>query len=318
MKATTMALRASSVARTAKRRPWRVIWRLRWRMYVMLLPGFLLLAIFHYYPIWGIGIAFVEYNPVKGLLGSKFVGLYQFQRFLTTPSFPQLLRNTLVIAIGKIITGQLASLIFALALNEVRVVSYKRIVQTLTTLPNFLSWTIVGGILIIVLSGSGFVNRGIAVLGLPPVRFLSNPRVFPFTLIFSETWKGFGWGAVIYLAALTAINPELYEAAAVDGAGRWTRLLRITLPGIQPTIILLSCLSLGGILNAGFEQILVLVNPVVYSTGDVLDTYVYRVGLLQAEWSLGTAVGLLRGVVGLVLIELSWWLAGKFANYRIF
>ena len=322
MKETTVAFqptaKAESAARWKKRRPFRVIWKRHWRLYLMMLPGFALAAVFNYYPMWGIAMAFLDYNPVAGIRGSEFVGLDQFRRFLTTPSFPRLLRNTLVIAIGKIVAGQLAALIFALTLNEIGSRLYKRAMQTFTTLPHFLSWTIIGGMMIITLTSTGQVNRAIIGLGLPPIRFLGDARVFPWTLILSETWKGFGWGAVIYLAALTAINPELYEAAVVDGAGRWARLRHVTLPGISPTIVLMSCLSLAGILSAGFEQILLLSNPVVYTTGDVLDTYVYRVGLLGAEWSLGTAVGLFRGVLGFILILLSWYLADRLANYRIF
>jgi putative aldouronate transport system permease protein len=158
----------------------------------------------------------------------------------------------------------------------------------------------------------------VAALGGAPIRFLGSAQLFPWTLILSETWKEFGWDAVIYLAALTAIHPELYEAAAVDGAGRWARVRHVSIPGITPIVVLLSCLSLGGVLNAGFEQVLVLLNPIVYSTGDILDTYIYRVGLLGGELSLGAAVGLFKSAIGFGLILLSYWLAGKLANYRVF
>jgi len=173
-----------------------------------------------------------------------------------------------------------------------------------------------------ILARAGGVNQVITALGLPAIPFLGNAKIFPWTMIFSEVWKGFGWGAVIYLAALTGIHPELYEAAAVDGAGRWARLWHITLPGISSTIVLMSCLALGGVLNAGFEQILVLYNPMVYKTGDIIDTYVFRVGLVgqggMPDFSLGTAVGLFKSVIGFALIMLSYWLADRFANYRIF
>jgi len=199
---------------------------------------------------------------------------------------------------------------------------FKRTVQTMTTLAHFLSWIIIGGMMVQILSTKGAVNQIVTSFGLEPIRFLSDPAVFPWTLIGLETWKEFGWGAVIYLAALTNINPELYEAAAVDGADRFQRMRHITLPGIKTLIILMSCLSLGGILSAGFEQVLVLYNPVVYKTGDILDTYIYRVGLVGSggmpDYSLGTAVGLLQGGVGFVLILVSYWLADKFANYRVF
>jgi len=192
------------------------------------------------------------------------------------------------------------------------------VVQTLTTLPNFLSWVIIGGIFLEVFANRGTMNHLLSLVGLGPVPFLTSPSVFPVVIVSSDVWKGFGMGAVIYLAALTSINPELFEAAAVDGAGRWARLWFITLPGILPTIILLACLSLGGILNAGFDQILVLYNPLVMSTSDILDTYVYRVGIQQINYSLGATVGLLKSVIGFGLIALSYWLADRFGHYRVF
>jgi putative aldouronate transport system permease protein len=284
----------------------------------MMLPSAVMLLIFHFYPLWGIAFAFVKYSPTKGLAGSPFVGLEHFQRFLGGPNALSILRNTVLIAVGKLAMGELAGLAFALLINEIRHVGFRRVAQTTTTLPHFLSWVLIGGVVAEVLSTTGLANKGIAALGFEPVRFLGNARVFPWTLILTETWKEFGWGAVIYLAALTAINPELYEAAAVDGAGRWARLWHISLPGIMPMIVLLTCLNLGGILNAGFEQVLVFLNPIVMPTGDILDTYIYRVGLLSGEISLGTAVGLFKSVIGFGLVWLSYWMAGKFANYRIF
>ncbi|MCS7222696.1 MAG: ABC transporter permease subunit [Anaerolineae bacterium] len=288
----------------------------------MLLPALALLALFHFYPIWGVLIAFKDYSPLKGLAGSPWVGLDNFRRFFDSPNALLIIRNTLFIAVGKIVFGQLVAVLFSLMLNEVRIYLFKRAVQTATTLPHFLSWVIIGGIMVQILSTSGPVNRLLGMVGIPPIRFLGNPSIFPWTLIFSEVWKEFGFGAVIYLAALTAINPELYEAAAVDGAGRFARLIHITLPGIRPTIILMACLSLGGILNAGFEQVLVLYNPVVYKTGDIIDTFVFRVGLVGQgglpDYSLGTAVGLFKSGIGFFLIMLSYWLADRFANYRIF
>ncbi|MCL6432291.1 MAG: ABC transporter permease subunit [Anaerolineae bacterium] len=227
-------------------------------------------------------------------------------------------RNTILIAVGKIVSGQVASVAFALLLHQVSNSYFRRAVQTVTTFPHFLSWVVVGGIILRVLSSTGLVNSALGYLGLQPVRFLTDPRLFPLTLIGTETWKEFGFGSVIYLAALTAINPELYEAAAVDGAGRWARLWAVTVPGITPTIVLMSCLNLGNILNAGFEQILILQNPLVYSTGDVIDTFVYRAGVLEAQYSLATALGLLRSTLGLVLILTSYWLADRLADYRIF
>jgi putative aldouronate transport system permease protein len=284
----------------------------------MLVPSAVFLALFHFYPLWGISIAFTDYSPTRGVLGSEWVGLGNFQRFFAMSSSWSIFRNTLVIAVGKILFVQVTSILFALLLHEVRIPVFKRVVQTLSTLPHFLSWVIIGGIMVQLLSTSGSLNQLITTVGLRPVRFLGSTKVFPWTLILSETWKEFGFGAIIYLAALTNINPELYEAAAVDGAGRLARLRFITLPGISSIVVLMSCLSLGNVLNAGFEQVLVLLNPVVYSTGDILDTFVYRAGLLDQNYDLATAVGLVKSVIGFVLIVLSYWLADRFANYRVF
>ncbi len=301
-----------------KKPPFRTVWRQHWMIYLMLAPAAVLLILFHLYPLWGLSIAFVKYSAFKGVMGSPFVGLDNFRRFFEGPDAFNVIRNTLGIALGKIVLGQVAGLTFALTINEIRHVLFKRVAQTTTTLPHFLSWVLIGGVMVEILNRSGIVNRGIEALGFNTISFLGDPRLFPYTMIALETWKEFGWGAVIYLAALAGINPETYEAAAVDGAGRWARLRHVSIPGIAPIIALLACLSLGYVLNAGFEQILVFINPIVFSTGDILDTYVYRVGLLTGEFSLGTAVGMFRSIVGFILVWLSYWLADKYANYRIF
>lgn len=296
--------------------------KMHWMMYVMLIPAVVLLALFHFYPMWGILIAFKDYSPVRGFAESAWVGFKNFQMFFASRNAGLILRNTVVISVGKIFFGQLMAIVFALMLNEVRSKGAKRVVQTTTTLPHFLSWVIVGGMMVQVLGSAGPINQALDALGLDKIRFLGKPQIFPWTLILSNVWKGFGFGSVIYLAALAGINPELYEAAAVDGAGRFARLWHVTIPGITSTIVLMSCLSLGGILNAGFEQVLVLYNPLVMKTGDILDTYVYRIGLVGSggapDFSLGTAVGLFKSGIGFVLLMFSYWLADKFANYRIF
>lgn len=300
------------------RTPWRVALRKYWMLYLMLVPAFILLLVFSYYPLWGISLAFVKFNPFKGISGSEFVGFKHFNRILSSKFAWPLLRNTVSIAISKIIASQVASILFALMLDQVRQRIFKRSVQTLTTFPHFLSWVVVGGIMLDMFSGSGLVNQAIMGLGLDKVNFFGEPFIFRLLVIFSDTWKGFGFGAVVYLAALAAINPELYEAAAVDGAGRFQRIWHITLPSIRPTIILMACLALGNVLNAGFGQILILSNDIVLTSTDIIDTYVYRVGLVQRNFSLGTAVGLMKSVVGFFLITLSYWLADRFADYRIF
>jgi putative aldouronate transport system permease protein len=194
----------------------------------------------------------------------------------------------------------------------------KKAIQTMVYLPHFLSWVILAGILRSILSRDGLLNDFLGLFGMDPVYFLGNPTVFPWVLIGSEVWKEFGFEAIIYLAALTAISPSLYEAAEMDGANRFQKMRYISIPGITPTIILLASLSIGSVLSAGFDQIFNLYSPIVYSTGDVIDTYVYRVGLIQGQYSLGTAVGLLKTLVSLILIGISYQAAKKFANYRIF
>jgi putative aldouronate transport system permease protein len=318
LSATGVAGPLASKAIKERHRPFRAVWQQHWMLYVMLIPAAVLLALFHFYPLWGISLAFVDYNPFKGVSGSPFVGLGIFRDMVKAPAIGLIVRNTLLIAIGKIVFGQLASVVFALLIHRVAQPLFRRLVQTVTTLPHFMSWVIIGGAMVQILSTTGVVNTAIGAFGGRPIRFLGDPSIFPWTMVLLQTWKEFGFGAIIYLAALTAINPDLYEAAAVDGAGPAARLRHITLPGITPTIVLMACLSLGNVLNAGFEQVLVLYNPIVYSTGDILDTFVYRAGVLEAKFSLGTAVGLLKSVVGFFLILLSYWLADRLANYRIF
>ena len=295
-------------------------WRFRRNipLYLMLLPALVGLALFSYYPMLGIIIAFKNYKPLLGFVRSEWVGLYYFELMFSNPDIWEITRNTLVIAVGKIVIGQGAAVVFALLLNEVRHQLFKRTVQTFSYLLHFLSWLIFGAMMLELLSTYGIVNDVLTFLGFPRTYLLGNANTFQPVMIFTAVWKEFGWGAVIYLAALTGIDPALYEAAAVDGAGRWQRTRWITLPGILPTIVLMATLNLGSVLNAGFEQILVLYSPLVYSTGDIIDTWLYRTGLLASQFSLATAVGLVRGLVGFVLISLAYFLADRLANYRIF
>lgn len=295
-------------------------WRVRRKLplYVMLLPALIGLALFHYYPMCGIIIAFKDFKPLLGISKSPFIGLAHFERMLSLPITGQVVRNSLLIAVSKIVLGQSTAVILALLLNEVMALWFKRLIQTLTYLLHFLSWVIFGGILRDLLLSDALVNQGLNALGLRSVQFLTDPGIFPATIVLTDVWKEFGFSAIIYLAALTAINPTLYEAAAVDGANRWQRMRHITISGIAPVIVLMACLSLGQVLNAGFEQILVLQNPQVLSSGEIIDTFVYKAGLLEFRYSLATAVGLLKGVVSLILISLSYYLAGRLANYRIF
>ncbi|MBX4148398.1 ABC transporter permease [Paenibacillus lautus] len=286
--------------------------------YLMLIPGFLWLFVFSIVPMFGIIISFQYFNPGKGILGSDWAGLEHFKYMFLLKDTQEVFMNTLVIASMKIVANLIAPLLFALMLNELRLMILRRWIQTIVYLPHFLSWVILGGIVLDLFSYNGPVNQLTALFGFQPKLFFADSQLFPFLVVGSDVWKEFGFGTIIYLAALTGINPALYEAANIDGAGRWRSLWHITLPGIRTTAVLLTVLSLGNVLNAGFDQIFNLYNPLVYSTGDIIDTWVYRTGLLNLQYELATAVGLLKSVVGFLLISISYYLAYRFVNYRIF
>jgi len=288
-------------------------------LHLMLLPAVILVVVYSYGPMLGIVMAFQKFVPAKGFFQSKWVGWDNFTYVLSLPNFTQVIWNTLYIAVMKIVAGQFVPLLVALLLNEVRKTFIKRSVQTLIYLPHFLSWVILGGIMIDILSPQfGIVNKLLSSLGIEPIFFLGSNSWFPYVLVLSDIWKEFGFSTIIYLAALASINPSLYEAAVVDGASRWRQTWHITLPGLAPIIILLATLSMGSILNAGFEQVYNLYNTLVMDSGDIIDTFVYRIGLLEAQYSVATAVGLAKSFVSFILITLSYYMAYRFANYRIF
>ncbi|GAA0137415.1 sugar ABC transporter permease [Paenibacillus sp. YSY-4.3] len=286
--------------------------------YLMLLPGLIWLVFFNLLPMYGILMAFKDFNPGIGLLKSPWIGLENFNYMFELDDSKEIFANTITIAFAKMVGNLIVPLVFALMLNEVKNRLFTRSVQTIVYLPHFLSWVIVAGIMLDLFSYSGLVNQLLALFGVEPVLFFASPQIFPSLVVGSDIWKEFGFGAIIYFAALTSINPEMYEAAAIDGASQFRRLISITLPSVLPVAVLLGTLSLGNILNAGFDQIFNLYNPMVYSSGDIIDTWVYRVGLINMQYGLATAVGLLKSVVGLFLISISYTLAYRFANYRIF
>jgi putative aldouronate transport system permease protein len=286
--------------------------------YLMILPGFLLLIAFTFVPLIYSVIAFQKFNPALGIQNSPWVGLENFLFLLRIPDAQTVVLNTLFIASMKIVLLISVAVVFALFLNEVPFIPVKRWIQTFVYLPHFLSWVILAGILRTILARNGLFNDVLIFLGGEPVHFLGRPDLFPWVIILSEVWKEFGFEAIIYLAALSAISPTLYEVADLDGANRFQKMWFISLPSIVPTIVLVASLSLGNVLNAGFDQIFNLYSPIVYSTGDILDTYVYRIGLIQGQYSVGTAVGLFKTVISLILIGISYWAARRFANYRIF
>ncbi|MCK0473200.1 sugar ABC transporter permease [Halalkalibacter sp. APA_J-10(15)] len=286
--------------------------------YIMLLPGVIWIVFFSIVPMFGIFIAFQNYNPVQGVLGSEFVGLDVFRYMFQLNDTMRIFFNTIYIAVMKIIGNLIVPLVFALMLNEIRYMGLKRTIQTIVYLPHFLSWVILGGVLLDIFAFAGPVNQLLALFGQEPILFFGRADLFPYLVVGSDVWKEFGFNTIIYLAALTGINPALYEAAGIDGASRWRKLWHVTLPGIRTTAVLLAVLSLGNVLNAGFDQIFNLYNPLVYSTGDIIDTWVYRAGLLNLQFELATAVGLLKSVVGFLLITISYYLAYRFTKYRIF
>lgn len=295
-----------------------VYFRLKWRLYIMLLIPSILVFIFNYIPLYGLVIAFQNYNPGEGILGSEWVGIKWFQVVFSMPDFKYILRNTVLIAVGKILAGTTFSILFALLLNEIGNKIYKRTIQTITYFPHFLSWVIVGGVFTDMLLSKGIINQFLAFFGIAPIFFLGDVNLFQPTIIILETWKEFGWGAIVYLAAMSRINPELYEAATIDGANRFKQTIYVTLPSIAPIIMMIAVLNIGNVLNAGFEQVLVLYNPAVYQTGDILDTFIYRQGLLDAQYSLSTAIGLFKSIIGLTLTLTANYLAVRFTDYRIF
>ncbi len=297
----------------------KTILKQEWPLHLMLLLPVTLVIIFNYLPMGGIIIAFKNFDPFKGIFGSPWVGLDNFRYIMSLPSTPQILYNTIFIAIWKIVLNLVVPIAVALLLNELRNKVFIRSVQTIIYLPHFISWVILAGVFIDILSpSSGIVNEILGFFGLDSVFFLGDRSWFPKTMIITDVWKSFGYGTIVYLAALTGINQDLYEAAKIDGANRWKQTWHVTLPGMIPIIVLMTTLSLGNVLNAGFDQIYNLLSPNVYETGDIIDTFVYRMGMIEQQYSISTAVSTFKSLVSFVLISVSYFLASKFANYRIF
>lgn len=288
--------------------------------HIMLIPGLIFVFLFSYLPMGGVIIAFQRFVPAKGLFGDQqWVQLDNFKYLFKLPNFKSVVFNTVKIASLKIILGLIVPIIVSVLLNEVRSVKFKKYVQTAIYLPYFLSWVVLGGIFIDILSpGDGLVNRLIVLMGGKPIFFLGSNEWFPATLIVTETWKSFGYGTIVYLAAITSIDPTLYEAATVDGANRFAKMWYVTLPGILNVVVLMALLNIGNILNAGFDQVFNMYSPPVYESGDIIDTFVYRIGMLDAQFGVATAVGLFKSVISFFFISISYWLAYKIADYRIF
>ena len=272
-------------------------------LYLMLVPGIAFFILFRYIPLFGSVIAFQDYNIFKGISDSSWVGMKWFNQMFTFPNFTRLLSNTLIISFYQLIFAFPAPIILACLLNEFRRTAIKRWVQTIIYLPHFLSWTIIFALVYSILSTqSGLLNHYLVQMGFEPINFLEKSGYFRTMIISTGMWKEMGWSTIIYLAALAGISPALYEAATVDGAGRWRQFLHITIPGLLPATMILLLLKIGHILDTGFEQIYVFLTPATYAVGDVIDTYTYRAGLLNGQYSFATAIGLFKSVVGFLML----------------
>ncbi|MBP1988630.1 ABC transporter permease [Paenibacillus eucommiae] len=294
------------------------IWKHRY-LYLLVIPGTLYFIIYRYIPLFGSIIAFQDYNPFKGFIHSEWVGLRHFYTIFENQDVLRVLFNTLQLSFLQIVFAFPAPILLALMLNEIRSQFVKRWIQSIIYLPHFLSWVVIAGIATVFLRSEGLVNQLLhAAFNTEPIYFLQSPVFFKPLLILEVIWKEAGWGTVVFLAALAGVNAELYEAAVVDGAGRMRRIWHITLPAIRSTIVILLILRLGTVLDSGFEQVFLMLNPYVMEVGNVLDTYVYYKGIVQADFSFGTAVGLFKSLVGLVLVVLANRLAKRFNEEGIY
>lgn len=281
-----------------------------WMLYVMILPGIIFYIVFKYIPLFGSVIAFQDYQIFKGIWNSPWVGLENFQFLFSYQDFFLVLRNTATIAFYQLVFSFPAPIILALLFNEVRILLVKKTLQSLFYLPHFLSWVVVGGIVFELLSTQGIVNVVLGFFDVEPILFMQEEKYFRTIVVLSGIWKEIGWGTIIYLAAIAGINPNLYEAALVDGASRWKQTIHITIPMLFPTILVLFLLNIGNFLELGFDQIFNLLTPMTYSVGDIIEAYVYRAGVLQGQYSMTTAIGLFQSVIGFALL----WIFNRLAR----
>lgn len=274
------------------------------RLFTLLLPAMILLFVFYYLPLYGIVISFQDYSPWLGVSKSPWVGLKHYVRFLTDPVFWNVLKNTLVISFWDIAIGFTAPILFAICVSEIANRKFKVVVQTISYLPNFLSWIIVSTLFFQIFSpyASGLANRLFGLFGIEPLTYLSNPAFFKPMVVMADVWKNVGWSAILYFATMAGIDQSLYEAAYIDGAGRIKQIIHITLPGMAPIISLQFLLKLSNIFNVGFDRVFLLSNPAIGSSGDVISTYIYRVGLTQSQFSLTTAIGLVQSLIGFTIL----------------
>ena len=288
--------------------------------YLMMIFPLIMIFLFSYLPMFGIIIAFQDYVAGRPFFGEGviWVGLKWFREFVDSYYFARILRNTLVLNALNLVMGFWVPIIFALIVNEIRIRKFKKFTQTVSYLPHFLSSVVVAGMVVSFIANDGIITLMLRAVGFEAKSLNADPGAFPWIYTLTSIWKSFGWGTIIYMAALTGVDPNLYEAAAIDGAGRWKQTLHVTFPGILSTVVLKMTLSLGDVLNAGFDQVYNLMSPVTMQSGDILDTLIYRLGMENANFGLSTAVGLFKSLVGAVFIIVSYKLAHRFTGYKIF
>jgi putative aldouronate transport system permease protein len=291
--------------------------RQTWQLHLMMLPVIVLLFIFCYIPMVGIVVSFEDYNPTKGFFGSPWVGLEYYKYLFSLDDFIQIIRNTVILSSGKIFFGLIVSLFFAIILAESKLHRIKNLVQVLVFLPYLISWVVLGGIFIDIFSLEGAINRILEFFSIEPILFMGNPVWFVIVAIITDIWKNYGYNMIVFYAAILGIDYALYESAIIDGAGKIRQIFSITIPCIAPIIVVVGMLNLGNILNAGFDQIFNMYNSLVYKTADILDTYIYRLGLINGQYSFSAAVGFFKSIVGMILIVTANWAARRLANYRI-
>ncbi|WOC32637.1 MULTISPECIES: ABC transporter permease [Caproicibacterium] len=296
-----------------RKQKWKRI-RKDWQLYTFLVIPVVYFLIFKYLPMVGNVIAFRKYVPAKSIFGVKWVGLKYFNMFIQDPSFWHIFLNTITLSVETLIFTFPAPIILALLLNELRNLKFKSFVQTASYLPHFVSTVMLVGIIFEFTASSGPINSLVKAMGGSAVSFMQDPKYFHSVYIISRVWQSTGWGTIMYLAALTAVNPDLYEAARIDGANRWKQTLHVTLPGIRPTIVTLLVLSIGSIMGVSFEQIILMYNPSTYETADVISSYVYRIGLTQNSYSYAAAIGLFESIIGLILVSLANYLSRKLTD----
>lgn len=286
-------------------------------IYLLAIPVLLYYIVFHYVPMYGASIAFKNFSPGKGILGSPWVGFKHFTSFFNSYYFISVLRNTFLINLYDLLWGFPAPIIFALMLNEVRKSYFKRTVQTITYLPHFISIIVICGLIIDFTASDGLINNIVAYFGGEPSNFLTRPELFRTIFVSTGIWQSMGWNSIIYLAALAGVDQELYEASKVDGASRWKQTLHITIPGIAPTIIILFILKMGSMLNVGFEKVILLYNPMIYETADVISSFVYRKGIIDSSYSYASAVGIFNSVINFSLLIISNKLSRRFSETHL-